>query len=130
MGKAFLFVAGGIWLAYGAYLFLWPEALAPMAGLQATNTTGTIELRATYGGLLAAVGVLAIAGGFSPALRRAGLAALAFLSSGLGGARFVGAVIAGEFSRYTIEGLTLELSLAIIAIWLLHAHLARAEPRG
>lgn len=129
MGKIFLFVAGGIWLAYGGYLIIWPEALAPMAGVQATSTTGTIELRATYGGLLAGVGVLAIAAGLAPALRRSGLAALAFLSTGVGGARFVSAVIAGEFSRYTIQGLTLELLLAIIAVWLLRADLARSEPR-
>jgi hypothetical protein len=72
-----------------------------------------------YGGLEAAVGVLALAGGFVVALQRAGLAALAFACTGMATGRLGSALFAGEFSRYTLQGLSLELSLGAIAIWLL-----------
>lgn len=118
MARVFLILAGLIWFAYGIYMLLAPETLAVTAGVSATNTTGTIELRAMYGGLEAAVGVLALIGGLVPDLRRAGLAALAFVCTGMGAARLGSALIVGAFSSYTIQGLLLESSLAIVAIWL------------
>ena len=38
-----------------------------MAGVAATNATGTVELRAMYGGLQTAIGALALLAGLSPA---------------------------------------------------------------
>jgi hypothetical protein len=119
MARAFLILAGLIWFFYGIYMLVSPETLAVTAGLSATNTTGTIELRAMYGGLEAAVGVLALVGGFVVALRRAGLASLAFACIGMATGRLGSALFAGEFSRYTLQGLILEFSLGAIAIWLL-----------
>ena len=66
-----------------------------------------------------AVGLLALWGAFDPRLRRAGLAALAFTCSGLGLIRLASALLAGEFSTYTKQGLGLEIPLFTIAIWLL-----------
>jgi hypothetical protein len=119
MARTYLILAGLIWFAYGIYMLLAPETLAVTAGLSATNTTGTIELRAMYGGLEAAVGVLALVAGLRSSMRRAGLAALAFACTGMASGRLGSALVAGEFSRYTLQGLTLEISLAVIAIWLL-----------
>ena len=119
MARVFLLLAGLIWFAYGIDMLIAPETLAVTAGLRATNTTGTIELRAMYGGLEAAVGVLALVGSFMPGLRRAGLAALAFACTGMATGRLGSALLAGEFSRYTLQGLTLEIFLAALAIWLL-----------
>jgi|HubBroStandDraft_6_1064221.scaffolds.fasta_scaffold688908_1 hypothetical protein len=118
VARIFLAIAGLMWFAYGVYMLLEPQALAVTAGVSATNTTGTIELRAMYGGLEAAVGVLALVATLMPGLRRAGLAALAFTCTGLAAARLVSALVVGEFSRYTLQGLSLEIPLSIIAIWL------------
>ena len=127
MARIFLIVAGLMWLAYGIYMLLAPGALATTAGVGALNTTGTIELRAMYGGLEGGVGLLALWGAFAPRLRRAGLAALAFTCTGLGATRLITALLAGEFSLYTRQGLCLEIPLSLIAIWLLVREL-RAHP--
>jgi Domain of unknown function (DUF4345) len=119
MARIFLIIAGLMWLAYGVYMLMAPGALAGTAGVGALNGTGTIELRAMYGGLEGAVGLLALWGALDPRLRRAGLAALAFTCSGLGSIRLTSALLAGEFSTYTKQGLGLEIPLSIIAIWLL-----------
>jgi hypothetical protein len=119
MARIFLIVAGLMWLAYGIYMLMAPGALAATAGVDALNTTGSIELRAMYGGLEGAVGLLALWGGFAPAMRRAGLAALAFTCSGLGATRLISAILAGEFSTYTKQGLCLEIPLSLVAVWLL-----------
>ena len=127
MARIFLIVAGLMWLAYGIYMLLAPGALVATAGVGALNTTGTIELRAMYGGLEGAVGLLALWGAFAPGLRRAGLAALAFTCTGLGATRLIAALLAGEFSTYTKQGLGLEIPLSLIAIWLLAREL-RTHP--
>jgi uncharacterized protein DUF4345 len=119
MTRIFLIIAGLMWFVYGVYMFMAPGALAATAGVGALNTTGTIELRAMYGGLEGAVGLLALWGAFDPRLRRAGLAALAFTCTGLGAIRLTSAMLAGEFSSYTKQGLGLEIPLSLIAIWLL-----------
>ena len=119
MARLFLILAGLMWFAYGLYMLFVPQALAATAGVSALNTTGTIELRAMYGGLEAGVGALALWAGFAPGLRRAGLAALAFTCTGLGATRLVSALLAGEFSKYTLQGLCLEIPLSVLALWLL-----------
>lgn len=129
MARLFLLVAGLMWFAYGIYMLICPESLATVAGVSALSTTGRIELRAMYGGLEAAVGVLALVAVVVANLRRSALAALAFVCTGMGGTRLVCALLAGEFSRYTLEGLALEIPLALLAIWLFaRAPLAAAPP--
>jgi hypothetical protein len=127
MARVFLVIAGLMWLSYGIYMLIAPWALTTTAGVAALNTTGTIELRAMYGGLEGAVGLLALWGAFAPRLRRAGLAALAFTCTGLGAIRLTSAILAGEFSTYTRQGLGLEIALSLIAIWLLAREL-RQQP--
>lgn len=129
MARAFLIIAGLMWFAYGLYMYFVPQALAATAGVGALNSTGTIELRAMYGGLEAAVGALALWAAFAPGLRRAGLAALAFTCTGLGATRLLSALLAGEFSTYTKQGLCLEIPLSVLSIWLLARDLrSRAPP--
>ena len=63
--------------------FFDPGSLEEIAGVGARSTTGTIELRAMYGGLQAALGALAGAALLRPALERPALVALAFVCGGL-----------------------------------------------
>jgi len=107
--RIFLGLSALLWLPYGIYCFLSPGALAGMAGVASNTTTGSIELRAMYGGLQAAIGALAVAGLLRDSMRRPALLALVFLCGGLALARISGAALESELSAYTAMGLFFEL---------------------
>ena len=117
--KAFLAFSAAVWLPYGLYCLLEPGSLAESAGVTATTTTGTVELRAMYGGLQAALGALALGGLLRGAWQRHALFALLFVCAGLGSARLFGAFSAADCSQYTAVALTFELGSTAIAGWLL-----------
>jgi Domain of unknown function (DUF4345) len=118
MARAYLIIAGLMWVVYGIYLLGAPQALASTAGVTATTLTGLIELRAMYGGLEIAVGAFALTAAWVPGMLRSGLLAMGMASAGLGVTRLVSATLAGEFSTYTRQGLGLELTLTVLAVWL------------
>lgn len=119
--RIFLGLSAVIWLPYGIYCFLAPEFLATegSAGVVASTATGSTELRAMYGGLQAAIGVLVGLALFRPALVRPALVMVAFLTTGLALARVTGATLDGGFSSYTYGGLGFEIVSASVAWWLL-----------
>ncbi len=117
--RIFLGFSALLWLPYGLFCFFQPSYLAEVAGVAATSPTGTIELRAMYGGLEAALGVLAGLALFRPQLLRPALVTLAFVCSGLFLARLRGAGLGRELSSYTAFGLAFELISAALATWLL-----------
>ena len=83
-------------LAIGAAFLLAPNALAGRVGLALTGATADNDVRAVYGGLQLACGLLlALASHASNALVRAGLAAQLVLYAGLAGARVVSFAFAG-----------------------------------
>jgi hypothetical protein len=117
--RIFLALSALVWLPYGLYCFFAPGALEGVAGVGSSSTTGSIELRAMYGGLQAAIGTLALAGLLRDSMRRPALLALVFLGGGLALARLAGAVIESELSTYTAMGLFFELVTVAWASWLL-----------
>ncbi len=119
MTRVFLIFSGLIWSLYGAYIFVEPGFLAEAAGVSSASPTGTIELRAMYGGLEFAIGLLLLAGAFRPGLTRPALLTLVFLCAGLAFARLIAVLPLGEFSDYTVGALVFEFSLTLIAGWLL-----------
>lgn len=122
--RIFLALSGVAWLLFGALGFFQPGSLEQSAGVSSLTPTGTIELRAMYGGLPVGVGALALVAVLRPALARSALVALAFLCAGLGVARLLASVAASEVSSYTAMALVLELGSAVIA-WRL---LSRGAP--
>lgn len=122
--RIFLALSVVLWLPYGVQCLLDPSMLAEAAGVSATSATGTTELRAMYGGLQIALGLLALAGAVRPALAQHALIALGAVSAGLGIARLGAAVISGEFASYTLMALALEftMAIAVLVLW------RRAEP--
>lgn len=128
MARAYLIIAGLMWVAYGIYLLVMPQALAATAGVTATTLTGLIELRAMYGGLEMAVGAFALTAAVLPGMLRGGLLAMGLACAGLGLTRLCSAAAAGEFSTYTRQGLALELTLTVLALWLFWRQ-ARVAPR-
>lgn len=117
--RVFLGLNALLWLPYGLYCLLDPGFLAEAAGVAASSTTGTIELRAMYGGLQAAVGALAALAVLRASWVRPALAMLAFLCAGLFLGRALGAGLGGELSLYTTLALGFELLCALLAAALL-----------
>jgi hypothetical protein len=117
--KIFLSVSAAVWLPYGLYCFVAPDALAANAGVAATTTTGAVELKAMYGGLQAAFGLLALAGTLRADWRRHALVALLFVCAGLGSSRLLAALGAGELSLYTALALVFEWGSTIVCARLL-----------
>jgi hypothetical protein len=108
-----------VWLPYGLYCLAQPSSLAATAGVVSASHTGTVELRAMYGGLQAALGVLCLLAVLRADLIRPALICLAFLCSGLALARLSGVAVEHEVSAYTALGLAFELSSAGISVGLL-----------
>ncbi len=111
----FLAICAAVWHPYGLFCFANPGFLAEAAGVSAASTTGTIELRAMYGGLQAGIGTLALAAIWRETLRRPALVSIVFLCGGLALARLLGAAVAAELSGYTIMGLFLEVGSVAFA---------------
>jgi len=117
--RIFLAAMTIVWLPYGLYCFLDPDALRAMAGVVATTPTAMTELRAMYGGLQSAIGALSLAATVRPRLERPALIMLATLLPGLASARLLGLALDGSWSSYTAMGLAFEITGALVAITLL-----------
>ena len=116
--NVFLIATAIIFLPYGIMCFVKPGMLSEAAGVSAVSSTGTTELRAMYGGLQGAIGVLAIAAFFIPSLVDPFLVALITVSAGLLFARIAGLIIDGGFTGYTGMALGFETVLLLGAFYL------------
>ncbi len=114
--QIFLGVSALVWLPYGIFCLLQPSFLEGAAGVAASTATGTVELRAMYGGLQAAIGMLCALCCASPAWRGHALVALGFLTAGLGFARLAGVAAGGGLSTYTAFALIFEFASAGLAL--------------
>jgi len=123
--RVFLAFSAAVWLPYGVFCFLQPAFLAEAAGVTATTTTATIELRSMYGGLEFAMGLLAALALFRDSLRRPALITLGFLCAGLAVSRLLGAIIGAEVSAYTGFALAFELASTGLATCFLFREAAR-----
>jgi len=117
--RIFLGLSALVWLLYGLYCFAAPQSLADGAGVAFQSPTGSTELRAMYGGLQAAIGLLAALGALRAGWRRHALVALAFMTAGLGSTRLAGVALDGGLSSYTAIALAFEWGSAAAAILLL-----------
>jgi hypothetical protein len=114
----FLWFSAIGWIGYGLYCLMQPTALAAIAGVASTTTTGLIELRAMYGGVQTAVGVFTLIGILNARWRPGVLLGLACVYFGLCTARTGSALMAGEWSQYTVGALAFEWTSALLALYL------------
>jgi hypothetical protein len=119
MMRIFLAISALAWGGYGLYCLINPAILAELAGVTAVSATATTELRAMYGGVQTALGLFAALAVVNAGWQRPAVLALAFVTGGLFTARLIGALLAGDFSSYTIGGLGFEFVYTAIAIVLL-----------
>ena len=115
--RIFLALSALVWLPYGLFCLVQPSFLAGAAGIAASTATGTVELRAMYGGLQAAIGTLCALGSASPLWRAHALVGVGVLSAGLGLARLAGVVAEGDLSSYTGAALVFEFASAGLAFF-------------
>lgn len=117
--RLFLGAMALMWLGYGLWCFLDPGYLREAAGVAALSSTGSVDLRATYGGLQMAVGALLAGGALRAALTRQALLAYGVLCAGIGSARLCGALLESEWSGYTLFAVCFELgSVALVLVLL------------
>jgi len=119
--RVFLGVSALVWLPYGLLCLVTPSFLESAAGVAASTATGTVELRAMYGGLQVAIGVLCVLGCISSAWRRHALIALGMLTAGLFLGRSAGVAVGGGLSSYTAAALAIESASAVLALTLARA---------
>ncbi len=119
LARGFLAFTALVWLPYGIVCLLWPAHLADIAGVAAHTTTGSVELRAMYGGVSMAVGTLALIGALRATSMRSALTTIATVCAGIGTARLLATVAAGELSAYTAAALVLEWGSLTVASLLL-----------
>jgi hypothetical protein len=130
VARIFLALSALLWLPYALYCFAAPASLAEAAGVAYQTPTGSTELRAMYGGLQAALGVLAALGALRPGWRLPALGAVGFSAAGLGMARLAGLALDGGFSSYTGMALAFEAVSAAAAFLLLARDRQGAETTG
>jgi len=126
--QGYLAVSVLVWLGYGLYCFFEPATLEEAAGLAIGSSVARTEVRAMYGGLQIALGVMALAALWRPALVRPTLLCFAFLVTGLATSRVVGAVIDGSFGQYTTGAIFFEVAVAGGAMALLRSGAAPETP--
>ncbi|TFH25533.1 MAG: DUF4345 domain-containing protein [Myxococcales bacterium] len=117
--KIFLGLSLLVWLPYGVFCFLNPGFLGEAAGVGYSSPTGATEIRAMYGGLQIAIGLLAGAALIRTELVRTAVTALLFLTAGLGTTRLLGVILDGGLSAYTGGALGFELVCATTAFFVL-----------
>jgi hypothetical protein len=117
--RVFLVASALVWLPYGLFCLARPDFLREAAGVAVESATGRTEVRAMYGGLQAALGILVVLGVADRRRERGVLTVLAVLCAGLFSARLIGVLIDGGFSSYTASGLVFEGGSTLAALALL-----------
>lgn len=114
--RVFLFYLAVIWIPYGLYCLFFPEILSAFAGVEATSVTALTELRAMYGGLQTAIGLSALLGFFRVVYVDKVLFAQLVVVLGLAASRLLAALMAGDWSGYTIGALVFEWSTVAFCV--------------
>jgi len=122
-----LWLSGLSLLAFGAAFVVAPLATMASAGIVLDGALAATELRAFYGGLEVALGVLVLLCALRPERRRDGLLLTFAIFAGIGMARLVGMLLSGADSGFLRFAIVTELGLAALAAWCLRtpAELAR-----
>lgn len=116
--RMILGLLGLMWAGYGAWCFADPGMLRDVAGISASRASGSVDLRATYGGLQMAVGVLLLGGALRAAMTRQVLLTYGVLCAGIGLGRLLAALLESEWSGYTVGAIVFELGSAFAALLL------------
>ena len=116
VGQYYLAIAGIIAVAGGAANLFFPVPVAALTGLELSNASAVIEVRATYGGQLIGLGVFALA---VSRRREFTVFGLLFVVAGLGGTglgRLAGVIVEGALPAIMVPLLVFELGLPALGL--------------
>jgi len=103
-------------LAFGLWLFADPVGALSKVGIASTSATGTIELRAFYGGMELGLGLFLGWCALRPEWQSAGLWLVLLANGGAGLARLLGILLAGaSLGGYLAWALAWELGFAALS---------------
>ena len=119
--KAFLVFNVVVWLPYGIACLINPSVVTQFAGVAMSSSTGVTEVRAMYGGVQTALGLLALLALFNSSVVRPALITIACVVTGLALSRIAGFFIDGSNSPYTFGAMAFESLSMIIALGLLRS---------
>ena len=114
---------GGLTLVLGLLALLYPERMLGWLGfaiLSPTNAAaGLGEIRATYGGLFAVIGVVTLLAALDPPMHRDRLLLVALLWFGVAGGRLLGLMVDGNPGLFGWIYLAVETALggAMLVAW-------------
>ena len=115
LARITLWLGGLGFLAFGFAFLIAPLQTFAAAGLTLEGPLAATELRAFYGGLELALGVLLIAADLRPHQRRNGVILCLASFGGIGSARLLGIALAGSATPFLWAALAVELGLAAMA---------------
>ena len=124
--KIFLGINAALFIVYGLMCLASPSVAADQAGIQMTTGDASAEMRAMYGGLQTALGMLALGGALRVELRRAVLFMFVFLYFGLATGRMIGLLADSGVGQYTFGALGFEVLFGVACAVLL----ARTDATG
>ena len=112
--KLIIVVTAAVYFIYGIAFTFAPESLSQIVtGSVPSSTSGLIDMRATYGGMSIAIGILLYI--LSRSEVRLGLIGVVIFLSSMALTRAYGMVVDGEANTYMYAYLALEVVVAIIA---------------
>jgi hypothetical protein len=118
--RVVLFVAGAIYLLFGALFLVQPDRSAGWVDLQLGSPSARTEIRAFYGGLEIGLALFLAGCAFSSRWITAGLVALATACACTAAGRIVGMLVDGSSSTIILVSLAVELAIvavAVVALW-------------
>lgn len=125
--KIFLGANAALFIVYGLMCLASPEIVAEQTGMQLTTGVASAEVRAMYGGLQTAVGLLALLGFMRAGLQPAVLLALVFVFFGLASGRVIGIVLDPDPGVYNFAAFAFESLFGLLSVMLLSTSAKRGS---
>jgi len=127
---AYLGFLAALFIGYGLVCLASPSVLAESTGMGLATGTARTEVRAMYGGLQVAVGLLALLAFLREGLRAPMLMSLGVILFGLASGRLVGIALDTDPGSYNYGAFAFEAVSAVIAFGLLSRRGARDASSG
>jgi hypothetical protein len=122
-----LALAGGVFTIIGLSYLSVPDTLLSLHGLLLTTASAYSDVRAGYGGLYVALGMVFLGGAARPGMRGLALLMLAAVTGGLAGGRLLSLIVDGAPTWTALFLLAIESAAAVsVASLLRRRHQARA----
>lgn len=130
LSVAIVRITAAVFVLYGVGFLFAPDVLSvAVMGTAPATPSSLIDMRATYGGMSLAVGVLLFVLAARPESVDRGLMGVALLLSGMAGGRAYGMVVAGSADGMMSIYLGFEVTVTLIALYALVRHRRQTPSR-